>query len=48
MFANQALIHCMPLEPFADINEAHLIFSVRQITQGNLDYHKKWNKDQCF
>lgn len=39
MFANQTLILCMPLEPFTDINETHLIISVRQITQGNLDYH---------
>lgn len=31
----------MPLEPFTDINETHLIISVRQITQGNLDYRIK-------
>lgn len=39
MFTNQTLILCMPLEPFTDINETHIIISVRQITQGSLDYH---------
>lgn len=35
------LIHYMPLEPFANINETYLIISVRQITQGNLDCYIK-------
>lgn len=34
----------MPLEPFVEINEIHLIICVRQITQGNLDYYIKSEK----